>query len=1008
MIPLQLTLTNFLSYRKATLDFRGLHTACICGSNGAGKSSLLEAITWVLWGESRAGTEDDVIHTGADEVNVDFIFKNQDVIYRVIRARRRGGGAALEFQVETPTGFKALTERGMRSTQQLILDHLKLDYETFINSAYLRQGRADEFMLKKPSERKEILADLLKLNQYENLAEQAKDMSKQFKGQADQLEQNLASIKLQLQQREPIAQEKATVEHQLSILRQAQLEDTERLQELQGMQHQRQSLEQQLTWHQQQYQNLIQDCDRLQQDLATIQQQQHQLEILLQQEGEISAGYAHFENLQAQEEAFSGKFQANQTAINTRRQVEKQQQQAINELNIQLEKAKSELDILRRQEEEFQQIFNQIGEVEAAVAQLQQARTRLSQMDELQLQVSPLLQQRQRLQTQLERAQARLSARLEEIQVSVSQLQTQQRRQPQLQQAVMEVGIQIEDLEKKRVRQQRVQEKGLERRSFVERLQENQREFEKQLGELTQKIQMLQTPDAICPLCDRPLDEHHWNRVVHKTQAEQKDVQDQFWVVREQLAVSERELQVLRAEYKQLSQELALYDSLREQKGQLQAQLTATGDVETRLQQMVAEANQIERSLQTGDYATDVQEELWHLERQLQQLNYDEKNHALARNEVERWRWAEIKQAEIKNAQRRQAQLAARKPEILAQIADLEQRLSEISTNSEFSRQLAEIDRQIMEIGYDLDRHNLIRKSLRQAQSWQLRYQELSQAQQQYPQLCQRFQELLQVLEVREGDRSLLNTQLEAIVKQLEAMPDSSGEIQYLEQQIFARRSQLDEQLATLGRLQQQSNQLDALQAQYDLEHQQLAECRKKHRVYEELGKAFGKHGIQTLMIENILPQLEAETNGILARLSGNQLHVQFVTQKSSRSGRASKRASKLIDTLDILIADARGTRAYETYSGGEAFRINFAIRLALARLLAQRAGTALQMLIVDEGFGTQDQDGCDRLIAAINAIASDFACILTVTHMPYFKEAFQARIEVAKTQNGSQLSLSI
>lgn len=93
---------------------------------------------------------------------------------------------------------------------------------------------------------------------------------------------------------------------------------------------------------------------------------------------------------------------------------------------------------------------------------------------------------------------------------------------------------------------------------------------------------------------------------------------------------------------------------------------------------------------------------------------------------------------------------------------------------------------------------------------------------------------------------------------------------------------------------------------------------------------------------------------------------------------------------------------------GGEAFRINFSIRLALARLLAQRAGTSLQMLIVDEGFGTQDAEGCDRLIAAINAIASDFSCILTVTHMPQFKEAFQTRIEVQKTQLGSQLSLSM
>ena len=106
------------------------------------------------------------------------------------------------------------------------------------------------------------------------------------------------------------------------------------------------------------------------------------------------------------------------------------------------------------------------------------------------------------------------------------------------------------------------------------------------------------------------------------------------------------------------------------------------------------------------------------------------------------------------------------------------------------------------------------------------------------------------------------------------------------------------------------------------------------------------------------------------------------------------------------MIADARGTRSYETYSGGEAFRINFAIRLALARLLAQRSGAALQLLIVDEGFGTQDREGCERLVAAINAIAADFACILAVTHMPHFKEAFQSRIEVSKGQEGSRLEL--
>jgi exonuclease SbcC len=65
-------------------------------------------------------------------------------------------------------------------------------------------------------------------------------------------------------------------------------------------------------------------------------------------------------------------------------------------------------------------------------------------------------------------------------------------------------------------------------------------------------------------------------------------------------------------------------------------------------------------------------------------------------------------------------------------------------------------------------------------------------------------------------------------------------------------------------------------------------------------------------------------------------------------------------------------------------------------------------LLIIDEGFASQDEAGCDRLIAAINAIASDFACILTVTHLPHLRQAFPARIDVVKTDRGSQLAVSL
>jgi len=1001
MIPVQLVLKNFLSYRDATLDFRGLHTACICGSNGAGKSSLLEAITWALWGESRAAAEDDVINSGEKEVRVDFTFQNNQQKYRIIRSRIRGASGVLEFQIETPSGFRAITGKGVRATQDLILEHIKLDYDTFINSAYLRQGRADEFMLKRPSERKEILAELLKLNQYDELEERAKDSSRQFKVRAEELERSLESIKTQLQQRENTKAQRAELEAEVNQLQQVQAFETIQLQSLQVIQHQRQNSEQQLNFIRQQYQNLTQDSERLQQEQSAITTQLAELEAILHREEEIHNGYSHYQSLQSQEEAFAVKFDEHTRATALRQQKQQQLTKQIHELERQLQQVQGQLEALKQQEQEIQHTLSKSGEIEAALAQLAAARRHLAHLDELQMQVSPLLQQRQRLQSHLDRVHAGLVARLEQLQATENQLQRASQRQPQLQQAVMEVAMQIDQMEKDRVYLQRVQEKGHERRNFIERLQAQQREYERLLGEMEQKLQMLRNPDAICPLY-----EHHWNRVVDKTKDEYKETEGQLWVFREQMAVSDREIQVLRQEYREISQKLNAYDTLREQRGQLAAQLQSTSDAEQQLQQLAAEKQHLERSLQAGDFALDQQAELRQLEQHLQQLNYNEQDHALARSEVERWRWAEIKQGQIKDATKRLATLAARKPELEAQITQIQTRIQQDQTDSEDAQQIAALEQQITDIGYSSEQHNNLRLAVRQSQAWQLRYQQLLSAQQQYPQLQGRLQDLEASKLARLQERQQLATQIDSLVEQLAQAANPMQQIQALEQQLATRRRQLDESITQLGRLEQLAHQLETLQTQYEEQQQQYQTCKQQYRVYQELAQAFGKNGIQALMIENVLPQLEAETNQLLSRLSANQLHVQFITQRAGKGSKSTKKNAKLIDTLDILIADARGTRAYETYSGGEAFRINFAIRLALAKLLAQRAGAALQLLIVDEGFGTQDAEGCDRLIAAINAIANDFACILTVTHMPHLKEAFQARIEVDKTQQGSRIRL--
>jgi len=173
MIPIKLALRNFMCYHDNVppLHFDSFHVACLCGDNGNGKSALLDAITWALWGKARAKSDDDLIHLGQGEMEVEFEFAVAQNSYRVLRKRTKGkltkgglrgtGQSILELQIATQQGYSPITGNTIGETQRKIIEILRMDYPTFINSALLLQGRADEFSMKAPGQRKEVLANIL-------------------------------------------------------------------------------------------------------------------------------------------------------------------------------------------------------------------------------------------------------------------------------------------------------------------------------------------------------------------------------------------------------------------------------------------------------------------------------------------------------------------------------------------------------------------------------------------------------------------------------------------------------------------------------------------------------------------------------------------------------------------------------------------------------------------------------------------------------------------------------
>ncbi|MDH5607566.1 MAG: SMC family ATPase, partial [Anaerolineae bacterium] len=201
MIPVKLSLSGFISYRDLVeVDFNGFDLACISGANGAGKSSLLDGITWALFGKARK-TDDSIINSGSERAEVEFTFSYESTIYRVQRVKTKGKTTILEFHIQNKDGkWKALTDRTLRGTEALIVKTLSLDYDTFINASFFLQGKADQFTQQTAANRKAILGSVLGLEIWEEYRKTAADERKLVDQKITNLDGRLQEINAELDQ----------------------------------------------------------------------------------------------------------------------------------------------------------------------------------------------------------------------------------------------------------------------------------------------------------------------------------------------------------------------------------------------------------------------------------------------------------------------------------------------------------------------------------------------------------------------------------------------------------------------------------------------------------------------------------------------------------------------------------------------------------------------------------------------------------------------------------------
>ncbi len=903
MIPLKLHIKNFLSYGPQTqiIDFEPYHLICLSGKNGHGKSALLDAITWALWGQARkvAGTlkaDAQLLHLGQTHMMVLLDFSSNGNIYRIKReyAKTYGkSGAALDFGIiDKHTGvFNALTTTTIRTTQETIENMIGVSYESFINSAFLRQGSSNEFSKKSPKDRKEILSTILGLQQYEQIRKIALEKIKNL--QLSIATSNVSQEKLRTQ-----LLTTSTVHEQMKMVN-----------------------------------NNFQAIEEQEKIAATLhahftQQERtlaHKVNTYLMQFEQKS----HHQKQHQQERHFlAQKIIAWRTQLHQAKQAQRSwHKESLNEIHEQCIKAQIDC-------QQATLLHQAITTITTSRTAIQHQLSLDHQIDATKISTAIQLARNQldfTLQQEKALSKELLQAQAQEQKIAASLLSLQQ-------QALTHTDPPLSNPKKNSTE------------SAAERFEKHKNYFHSwttRANKLTTKLKQLVSKDlltidqenASCPLCEQSLRPEHHQRLTTKLAKQQHLLQhqlDRFTIVLpalKQNLVTQHNALILQAKKEQ---ELLRINTL----------LTELTNQHNDQKKIVK--NLLEKIALCALQIAHLQATLAQTEQQHKELTLRQAEELINHKEIQ------ILTTQLNENKEALAQLNHQEPQHQALIKIQQHLLEQQKNRSSLEHEILSYPHKLQEFLGLLDGARLFKKETQEIEHLGI-------------------------------EVSLLENTYEATLVQQKKNQELLADLRKQKEEVLEKRGRLAQ---AQKHLEQEAQELQAIEQK----HACLLQNLDDHQI---ISTALSKDGIQALFIEDAIPEIECEANKLLAQLSDNQAQIFIDSLRDLKSGGTK-------ETLDIKISDAAGIRPYELFSGGEAFRIDFALRIAISRLLARRTGTSLQTLIIDEGFGSQDAEGLANIMDAIHRIQDNFCKVIIVSHLATMQEQFPVHFVVSKESQGS------
>ena len=166
--------------------------------------------------------------------------------------------------------------------------------------------------------------------------------------------------------------------------------------------------------------------------------------------------------------------------------------------------------------------------------------------------------------------------------------------------------------------------------------------------------------------------------------------------------------------------------------------------------------------------------------------------------------------------------------------------------------------------------------------------------------------------------------------------------------------------------------------------------------VLDALLKYFGKNGIQIVLLETVISDLETEANKILSHICQESFEIMLETQRKGSDGES------IVETLDLVVRKDGMVQSFSSLSGGEQFRIAIALRIALSEISCRHGGSQLDFILLDEVNSPLDRSGTESLFVNVIKALEERYKVLVVTHNDLLKEKFDHIINVTKVNGES------